>query len=275
MNSATTLAAPIEDTASDVTNEESTPPDSPTTTRSNPTLRMPSAMKSRSKPATKPASIARVSAAESVGLCVVDIVSFVAKQRIRHPRPPQLTPFQGVEQHGLSGARERAEHGAEGPDDARSAPEPHPVLEPGAVAVGDVPREQLRVRPGHDVVAPRGAEGLALEYPAARRRRRADEQVDPLASEQRGRGGMPEVFADEDAGSPRPAGMSAERRGGGSGPVARRHVALLVEQPVRWEVHLAVHVHHLTGAEVHRGVVEAMAVALENEPHHDVDVRRP
>src|SRR6202049_5389689 len=216
MNSATTLAAPIEDTASDVPTEKSTPPDSPTTTRSNPTLRIPAQRNSRSKPATKPASIARVSAAESVGLCVVDIVSFVAKQRIRHPRPPQLTPFQGVEQHGLSGARERAEHGAEGPDDARSAPRPHPALEPGAVAVGDVPREQLRVRPGHDVVAPRGAEGLALEYPAARRRRRADEQVDPLASEQRRRGGVPEVFADRSAGSPRPSGMAPQQARVGS-----------------------------------------------------------
>src|ERR1700693_565119 len=118
MKSATTLSAPSAETASVVTSEESTPPDSPTTTRSKPTLRTPSAMKPRSRAATKPASIASVSAAESVGLCVVDIVSFVAEQRIRHPCPAERAALEGVEEHRFVSAWERADHRAVGADHA-------------------------------------------------------------------------------------------------------------------------------------------------------------
>src|SRR5580693_10317350 len=158
MKIAVTLAAPSDETASAVTSEESTPPESPTTTRSNPTLRTPSAMKPRSSPATKPESIASASAAESIGLCVVDIVSFVAEQRIGDPCPAQRAALEGVEQHRVLRARHRADHGAERSDHARSAPEADAILEPGSVAVDDVRGEQLRIGSGHDVVASRRAE---------------------------------------------------------------------------------------------------------------------
>src|ERR1700722_10095249 len=118
MKMATTLSASSDDTASAVTSEESTPPESPMTARSKPTLRTPSAMKPRSRPATKPGSIASVSAAESVGLCVVDIVSFVAQQRVRNPRAAQRAPLERMEDEGFIRIGNRSDDGAVGVDHA-------------------------------------------------------------------------------------------------------------------------------------------------------------
>src|SRR5580704_16681147 len=130
MKTATTLSAPSDDTASAVTSEESTPPESPTMPRSNPTLRTPSAMKPRSSSMTKAASTASGPASESIGLGVVDIVSFVTQEWV---------------------------------GDAGPAPEANAVLESGPVAVEDVGGEQLRIGAGHDVLAAGGAHGLPLE----------------------------------------------------------------------------------------------------------------
>ena len=82
---------------------------------------------------------------------------------------------------------------------------------------------------------------------------------------------MPEVLADEDPGAPGVAGPSAERGVEGTETIAGRDVALLVEQPVRRQVHLAVHMGDLTSAEVEGRVVEAMLIAFEDQPGDDVD----
>src|ERR1035438_9256385 len=152
MKTATTFSAPSDDTASAVTSEESTPPERPTMTRSNPTLRTPSAMKPRSRSMTKAASTASVPASESIGLGVVDIVSFVAKQWIGDARPAERAALEAVEEDGLLGSADLGDHAAGRVDHARTTPEADTVLEPGPVAVQDVRREELRVGAGHDVI---------------------------------------------------------------------------------------------------------------------------
>ena len=67
------------------------------------------------------------------------------------------------------------------------------------------------------------------------------------------------------------SGAAAERRVEGAESITGGDVALLVEEPVGRQIHLAVHVHHLAAADVERGVVEAMPVALEDQPGDDVD----
>src|SRR5579864_5188182 len=118
MNTATTLSVPNDETASAVTSEESTPPESPTMTRSNPTLRTPSAMKPRSSSVTKAASTASASASESIGLGVVDIVSFVAQERIGDPCATDRAALELVEEHGFLRAVELGDHAAHRVDDA-------------------------------------------------------------------------------------------------------------------------------------------------------------
>src|ERR1700730_3081448 len=118
MNTATTFSGPSDDTASAVTSEESTPPESPTMTRSNPTLRTPSAMKPRSSSMTKAASTASVPASESIGLGVVDIVSFIAQERIGDARPAHRAALEAVEQHGFLGSVHLGHHGAHRVDHA-------------------------------------------------------------------------------------------------------------------------------------------------------------
>src|ERR1700680_1042838 len=163
MNTDTTLSVPSDDTASAVTSEESTPPESPTMTRSNPTLRTPSAMKPRSSSVTKAASTASAAASEAIGLGVVDIVSFVAQERIGDPRATDRAALEFLEEHGFLGAVELGEHATHRVDHACPAPESHAILEPGSVAVKDVRGEQLGVCSGHDVVAARGADCVPLE----------------------------------------------------------------------------------------------------------------
>src|ERR1017187_3113773 len=118
MNTAITLPVPSEDTASAVTSAESTPPESPTMTRSNPTLRTPSAMKPRSSSMTKGASTASVSASEAIGLGVVDIVSFVAQERIGHASAADRAALEAVEEHGFLGPVDFGDHGADRVDHA-------------------------------------------------------------------------------------------------------------------------------------------------------------
>src|SRR5579862_7753386 len=118
MNSGTTLSAPSDATASAVTSDESMPPDRPTMTRSNPTLRTPSAMKPRSSSMTKAASTASASASESIGLGVVDIVSFVAQERIGDSRATDRAALELVEEHGFLRAAELGDHAAHWVDDA-------------------------------------------------------------------------------------------------------------------------------------------------------------
>src|ERR1019366_4893318 len=101
MKTATMLSVPSDDTASAVTSAESTPPESPTMARSNPTLRTPSAMNPRSRSMTKAASTASVSASESIGLGVVDIVSFVAQERIGDASAADRAALEAVEEHGF------------------------------------------------------------------------------------------------------------------------------------------------------------------------------
>src|SRR5580700_1172001 len=120
MKMALTLVAPSDDTASAATTEESTPPERATTTRSNPTLRTPSAMKPRSRSMTKAASTASVPASESIGLGVIDIVSFVAQQWIGDARATDRAAFQGVEQHRLLRAVQLRDHAADRVDNARA-----------------------------------------------------------------------------------------------------------------------------------------------------------
>src|SRR5579863_2117162 len=112
MNTAVTFAAPSDDTANAATTEESTPPERATTARSNPTLRTPSAMKPRSRSMTKAASTASASASESVGLGVVDIVSFVAEQWVGDARATDRAALQRMEEHRFLGAMNFGDHGA-------------------------------------------------------------------------------------------------------------------------------------------------------------------
>src|SRR5580704_8705083 len=118
MKRATTLPAPSDDTASAVTSDESTPPDSPTMTRSKPTLRTPSAMKPRSSSMTKPASTASASASDAIGLGVVDIVSLVAQERVGHARATDSGALEAVEEHGLLSAVDLGHHAAHRVDHA-------------------------------------------------------------------------------------------------------------------------------------------------------------
>src|ERR1017187_649839 len=168
MNTATTFSVPSDDTASAVTNDESTPPERPTMTRSNPTLRTPSAMNPRSSSMTKGASTASVSASESIGLGVVDIVSFVAQERIGHASATDRTPLEAVQEHGFLGSADLGDHVPHGVDDPRPPPEADAVLESRPVAVQDIGSEELCIGAGHDVVAARGAHGLSLQLPASR-----------------------------------------------------------------------------------------------------------
>src|ERR1700733_9136931 len=167
MNTGTTLSAPSDATASAVTSDESIPPERPTMTRSNPTLRTPSAMKPRSRSMMKAASTASASASESIGLGVVDIVSFVTKERIRDSRAPERAAFEAVEENGFLRAMDLGNHAAGRVDHTRTAPEPDAILEPGSVAVQDIRGEQLRIGASHHVVAARRADGISLEQAAA------------------------------------------------------------------------------------------------------------
>src|ERR1019366_10408473 len=82
---------------------------------------------------------------------------------------------------------------------------------------------------------------------------------------------MPEVFADEDAGSPVMLRMTSEGHVERAEPIPCHDVALLVEEAVGREIDLAVRVDDIATADVERGVVEVMPLALQDQPGDDVD----
>ena len=84
---------------------------------------------------TKAASTASVSASELIGLGVVDIVSFVAQQRVGDTRTAERAAFERVEEHRFLRSGDLGDHAADGIDDSRAAPEADAVLEAGTVAV--------------------------------------------------------------------------------------------------------------------------------------------
>src|SRR4030088_1847305 len=133
MSTGTTCSGPRARAASAAVSAESTPPLSPTTTRSKPTLRTSSWTKPQRIRVTTPVSIAKTSAAETVGLIVVDVMTFVAEQRIGEPRATQRPQVDVLPDQLLVAATRISEDRAVGAEDPGASPESDTVLEADAV----------------------------------------------------------------------------------------------------------------------------------------------
>src|SRR6266566_1341056 len=182
-----TCSAPSARQASATTSDESTPPEAPTTTESKPTLCTSSWMKPQSSSSTTAVSISSASTEDALGLGVVDIVTFISEQWVGDAGAAQRRLLEALIDDGLVGAGRFDDRCAIGTDDARAAPECDAVLVADTIAVHDICREQLCIRPRHRVVAVCRPQRGASQHPASGRRGWHQEDVDTLARQQRHR----------------------------------------------------------------------------------------
>src|SRR6266850_3665492 len=156
---------------------------------------------------------------------------------------------------------------AVGRDDLRTAPERDPVLVADAIHVHDVHGEIGRVEAIHEPTRLRGAEVAALGDAAARARGWSEDDRRPRRRVEVWGRNVPQVLADRDAG--RSAGPAIRLE-----TIARAEVAPVVEDAVRRQVDLAVHVHELPARPVSLRDVQLRVGRALDEAGADVDVPR-
>src|SRR5438445_718077 len=267
-----------------------TPPDTPTTARLRPTFVVSSRMKRTSILRTRTSSIRSGDGSFGSGLMTPvrasvlvtalerqpeaagdvaqhQILALVAEERVAGALAPDELRVDLADEELLLELLGTRDHGAVRRDDLGAAPDRDAVLVADPVHERDVQREVLRVEAVHETARLRGAEVAAFGDAAPRARGRGEDD--------RGTGGrvkvrrrhVPEVLADRDAHRARGAREWLEA-------VPGPEVAAVVEDPVRRQVDLPVHVHEPAFGPVALRDVELRVRRALHEPGAHVEFPR-
>src|SRR2546428_1877367 len=278
MMTASTFSGPSAWLARVATRLESTPPLRPSTTRSKPTFCTSFWMKRTRIFRTSSGLMASGGKTGSVRLagalmpCPSQLVDgqlhpLVPQQRIGQALAAHITQVQGRHHQRLVRILLLRQDDTIATDHHRSTPEVGAILVADPAAIQIEGGDDQGVGAADQVVRFRGPEPLVDGEPAARARRRTDDHVDALETQDVRAGEVPDVLTHQHSGS-------AERCLKAAEAIARGEVALLVEHSVSREIHLPVDMDKLAPAEVEARVEVAMIRLLDDGPQHDVEVAR-
>src|ERR1700730_7702008 len=268
---ASTLSAPSASAASVATRLESTPPLSPRTTRSKPTLRTSLRMNPtriprissgliRSGGKTGSERLAGALMPDSSQLVDGEFESLIPQHRVRQALAAHLTQVEGGQDEGFVGVFLLRDDVNVRTDHHRAAPKIGPILVSHPVAIEEKGRQKLGVGAADQAVGLRGSQPLVGGDAPPRAGGRTDDHVHPFEAEDVGARQVPDVFAHQHAGPPESGREAAEA-------IPRRKIPLLIEHAVGREVHLAVQVDEFAAAEVEAGVEVPVMRRLEARAH--------
>src|SRR5438309_933699 len=263
--------------ASVATRLESTPPLSPSTTRSKPTLRTSFWMNPTrifrtssgliwSGGKTGSERLAGALMPDSAKLVDGELDALVTQERIGQPLASNIGEVDVGEHKRLVGILLLRDDVTVGPDHHRTAPEVGAVLEADAIAVEEESRQELGVGSTDERVRLRRAQALIGRDATAGAGGGADDHVHAFQAQDIGAAEVPDVLAHQDPGASEGRRETAEA-------ITWGEVPLLVEHPVGWQVDLAMDVLQFAAAEVEAGVEVTVVGRLDHGAEHDVQLR--